>query len=82
MFQVPSFTPDQAKIPFARVNHNKYMVTDRSGFIGTSNWTPDYFISTGGIGFVFASSKSENDMRKNLESVFMRDWNSPYAALP
>ena len=34
LFEVPSFTPDQALIPFARVNHNKYMVTDKTGFIG------------------------------------------------
>ena len=33
-FKVPAFTPDQAQIPFARVNHNKYMVTDKHGFIG------------------------------------------------
>ena len=33
-FKVPSFTPDQAEIPFARVNHNKYMVTDKHGYIG------------------------------------------------
>ena len=29
------------------------MVTDNTGFIGTSNWSADYFINTGGIGFVF-----------------------------
>ena len=29
LFTVPAFTPDQNKIPFARVNHNKYMVTDK-----------------------------------------------------
>ena len=29
VFTVPSFTPAQEKIPFARVNHNKYMVTDK-----------------------------------------------------
>ena len=33
-FQVPSFTPDQAAIPFARVNHNKYMVTEKVAYIG------------------------------------------------
>jgi phospholipase D3/4 len=32
-FKVPS-TPEQAKIPFARVNHNKYMVTDNAAYIG------------------------------------------------
>jgi hypothetical protein len=32
--QVPAFTPDQAEIPFARVNHNKYMVTEKVAYIG------------------------------------------------
>jgi phospholipase D3/4 len=50
LFTVPAFTPAQAAIPFARVNHNKYLVTDKAGYIGTSNWSADYFISTGGIG--------------------------------
>ena len=35
-FKVPSFSPDQADIPFARVNHNKYMVTEKHGYIGKS----------------------------------------------
>ena len=50
LFTVPSFSPGQAAIPFARVNHNKYLVTDKTAYIGTSNWSADYFISTGGIG--------------------------------
>jgi phospholipase D3/4 len=33
MFEIPS-TEDQGEIPFARVNHNKYMVTDEAGYIG------------------------------------------------
>lgn len=74
MFTVPSFSPDQADIPFARVNHNKYMVTDKTGYIGTSNWSGDYFISTGGVGFVFQGS-----MRAGLVEVFNRDWSSDYA---
>ena len=53
LFKVPAFTPEQKKIPYARVNHNKYMVTERSGYIGTSNWEADYFVNTGGIGFAF-----------------------------
>eukprot|EP00094_Tigriopus_californicus_P006032 TCALIF_05810-PB protein Name:"Similar to PLD3 Phospholipase D3 (Pongo abelii)" AED:0.45 eAED:0.45 QI:0/0.71/0.62/0.87/0.28/0.25/8/155/491 len=79
-FQVPKFTPDQGKIPFARVNHNKYMVTDQSGYIGTSNWSADYFLNTGGIGLVFKSTNSSsNDLRAQLEGVFQRDWTSAYA---
>jgi hypothetical protein len=32
-FTVPG-TPEQEKIPYARVNHNKYMVTDNAAYIG------------------------------------------------
>ena len=31
---MPAFTPAQEKIPFGRVNHNKYMVTDNAAYIG------------------------------------------------
>ena len=31
---VPAFTEEQNAIPFARVNHNKYMVTDKTLYIG------------------------------------------------
>lgn len=78
-FQVPA-TPDQAAIPFARVNHNKYMVTESVGYVGTSNWSADYFLNTGGIGLVFSSANtSSSDLRQQLRSIFSRDWNSAYA---
>lgn len=77
-------TEEQKKIPFGRVNHNKYMVTDLVAYIGTSNWSGDYFIDTAGIGFVSQDTvhdRSENvtTLRSQLESVFERDWNSKYA---
>lgn len=75
MFTVPSFTPAQANIPFARVNHNKYLVTDKDGYIGTSNWSADYFISTGGIGVIFRGG----NLRRELKEVFDRDWGSSYS---
>ena len=34
LFHVPACTPAQAAIPYARVNHNKYMVTDTAAYIG------------------------------------------------
>lgn len=82
-FIVPA-SPDQAKIPFGRVNHNKYMVTDATAYIGTSNWSGDYFTDTAGIGLVLHdNSINRNDslqtIRSDLASVFERDWNSAYA---
>ena len=35
LFVVPA-NPKQKEIPFARVNHNKYMVTDKVAYIGDS----------------------------------------------
>jgi phospholipase D3/4 len=79
MFEVPS-TEDQLKIPFARVNHNKYMVTDKSAYIGTSNWSGDYFTSTAGIGFVITPKQNTTDnIQKQVAAIFTRDWESDYA---
>lgn len=88
-FIVPT-SADQEKIPFARVNHNKYMVTDRTAYIGTSNWSADYFTDTAGIGFVVEETcdqhiddcvghRNASSIRAQLESIFLRDWNSAYA---
>lgn len=79
-----SATEDQSKIPFARVNHNKYMVTDNTVYIGTSNWSADYFINTAGIGLILEETQSDRNetspsIRRDLASIFDRDWNSSYA---
>lgn len=60
------------------------MVTDQVAYIGTSNWSGDYFTNTAGIGFVAQDTvhdRNENitTIRSQLESVFERDWNSKYA---
>ncbi|XP_052740919.1 5'-3' exonuclease PLD3 isoform X3 [Bicyclus anynana] len=79
-FIVPS-TPEQDKIPFARVNHNKYMVTERAAYVGTSNWYGDYFVDTAGVAFVYEpyADNATRDIRRELQDVFERDWTSPYA---
>ncbi|GAB1866559.1 Phospholipase D3 [Camponotus japonicus] len=79
-FIVPT-SPTLDKIPFARVNHNKYMVTDIAAYIGTSNWSGDYFIDTAGIGTVFESVGRQNrdNIRQQLENIFRRDWYSNYS---
>ncbi|XP_063906501.1 5'-3' exonuclease PLD3-like isoform X2 [Zophobas morio] len=79
-FIVPS-DKEQEKIPFARVNHNKYMVTDNTVYIGTSNWSGDYFTDTAGVSFVlhdpmFDRNVTQTTLRSELQAVFERDWNS------
>ncbi|XP_037073588.1 5'-3' exonuclease PLD3-like [Pollicipes pollicipes] len=79
MFEVPPSSGQQ--IPYSRVNHNKYMVTDQVAYIGTSNWSGDYFVNTGGIGLVVNSSSpaSAGALRSQLEAVFQRDWQSDHS---
>ncbi|KAI4504438.1 hypothetical protein M0802_000909 [Mischocyttarus mexicanus] len=79
-FIVPT-SKELDNIPFSRVNHNKYMVTDISAYIGTSNWSGDYFINTAGIGTVFedVGYKNHESIRQQLENIFNRDWNSNYS---
>lgn len=84
MFIVPAYTEVQKNIPFSRVNHNKYMVTDKKAYIGTSNWSADYFKYTAGIGLVVGQPQSPAangtvDIRQQLEHVFLRDWYSEHA---
>ncbi|XP_056297727.1 5'-3' exonuclease PLD3 [Pseudoliparis swirei] len=81
LFVVPA-SPKQKEIPFARVNHNKYMVTDKIAYIGTSNWSGDYFVSTAGSALVVnqtASASPEPTVQSQLRAVFERDWDSDYS---
>ena len=79
LFMVPgwnSTTGSNRKFPgHTRVNHTKYIVTDRRINIGTSNMTWDYFASTAGSSF----NTDHSALVCTLQSVFDRDWASPYA---
>ncbi|CAL9683785.1 unnamed protein product [Knipowitschia caucasica] len=84
IFVVPS-SPAQKKIPFARVNHNKYMVTDRTAYIGTSNWSGDYFVNTAGVALLVqqppaGAPVSPGTVQAQLQQVFERDWSSSYSS--
>ncbi|XP_076834059.1 5'-3' exonuclease PLD4 isoform X2 [Brachyhypopomus gauderio] len=75
---------NQTDIPYARVNHNKYMVTDKLAYIGTSNWSAEYFNTTAGVGIVVSqdalnSSSFEDTFVGQLSGVFNRDWGSEFA---
>lgn len=82
LFVVPA-NPSQKEIPFARVNHNKYMVTDQVAYIGTSNWSGDYFVNTAGSALVVnqtASRPPGPSVQSQLQAVFERDWDSAYSS--
>ncbi|XP_078673648.1 5'-3' exonuclease PLD3-like isoform X2 [Branchiostoma floridae x Branchiostoma belcheri] len=82
LFEVPDYPDVEKQFEYTRVNHNKYMVTDQVAYIGTSNWSADYFINTGGIGLVINQTSGQlgkNSVQEQLKAVFERDWNSPYA---
>jgi len=79
LFMVPGWnttTGSNRKFPgHTRVNHTKYIVTDRRINIGTSNMTWDYFASTAGSSF----NTDHPALVRTLQAVFDRDWASSYA---
>ncbi|XP_071354775.1 5'-3' exonuclease PLD4 [Trachinotus anak] len=75
---------NQSDIPYSRVNHNKYMVTDKVAYIGTSNWSGDYFLTTAGVGLVISQHAPHpvwktKALQSQLRAVFDRDWHSKFA---
>jgi phospholipase D3/4 len=59
---------------YSRVNHAKYIVTDRRVNVGTSNMEWSYFYQTAG-----ASLNTDHPLlRQGVQSVFERDWDSQY----
>ncbi|XP_037550629.1 5'-3' exonuclease PLD4 [Nematolebias whitei] len=74
---------NQTEVPFTRINHNKYMVTDKTAYIGTSNWAGDYFLTTAGVSLVVSQPTSHSTwntktLRSQLKETFNRDWHSEY----
>lgn len=69
--------PTYKPYPFTRVNHCKFLVTNETAFISTSNWSKDYFYSTFGAAFV----SQHYTLITQLQSIFNRDWNSNYSVL-
>ncbi|KAM9711067.1 5'-3' exonuclease PLD4 isoform 1-T1 [Dama dama] len=75
---------NHSNIPFSRVNHSKFMVTEKAAYIGTSNWSEDYFSSTSGVGLVVSqrapgTPPRVSTVQEQLRQLFERDWNSRYA---
>lgn len=43
-FVVPELLPPLTPVPYTRVNHAKFMVTEKTVYVSTSNWSADYFL--------------------------------------
>ncbi|XP_022361176.1 phospholipase D4 isoform X2 [Enhydra lutris kenyoni] len=75
---------NHSNIPFSRVSHSKFMVTEKAAYIGTSNWSEDYFSSTSGVGLVVSQRAPRGrpgllTAQEQLRRLFERDWDSRYA---
>ncbi|KAK6757916.1 hypothetical protein RB195_015626 [Necator americanus] len=78
IIQVPDM--QYGSIPYSRVYHNKYFVTEKAVYVGTSNWTPDYWWFTAGIGMVVKPDdiSQQSYLVNQFSQIFERDWNSNY----
>ena len=64
-------------VEFARVVHSKYLVVDEDwAWLGTSNWSRDYFHASRNVGVIFEGLEAA----RALHGYFERLWTSPYAA--
>ncbi|MBK7256765.1 MAG: phospholipase [Ignavibacteriae bacterium] len=62
-------------IPFARVEHCKFIVADTTGFwLGTSNCEKGYFYGSRNLGIVGAN----RTLAQRLAAIFEKSWQSPY----
>ncbi len=65
-------------IPFARVEHCKYIVADDGRFwLGTSNCEKSYFYNSRNVGVLCSSP----GLAATLTRIFLKSWNSPYKEL-
>jgi len=62
-------------IPFARVEHCKYMVVDTQRvWLGTSNWSYSYFHTSRNLALVMSGKWSA----RLVHRIFRKSWTSPY----
>ncbi|MDD5065584.1 MAG: phospholipase D-like domain-containing protein [bacterium] len=63
-------------IPFARVSHCKFMVVDRDkAWLGTTNWEPDYYLSSRNMSVVMEGAATN----KKLRELFFNTWTQPFS---
>ena len=75
-YQLPD-SPYKPAAPYSRVSHSKYVVTDASTYVTTSNCGADYYLYTGGVSVSILDTQSE--AYKSINRMFDWDWSSTYA---
>lgn len=83
ILSVPVITPFHHLIARDRRTHRKFVVTDDSVVVGTSNWSGDYFTSTTGAAIIIRERPGDRSDRSSLidqmRRLFLRDYDSTYA---
>ncbi len=75
--QIPEWSGGH--LDYARLIHSKYMVIDHQNYwVGTENWSKDYFYSSRNVGVVQASAA----ISSQLEQIFNQVWTSDYTSAP
>ncbi len=65
-------------IPYARVEHCKYMVVDeKEVWLGTSNWSYSYFHRSRNLGIVIQSE----GINTTIHQIFEKSWDSEYCSI-
>jgi len=68
----------QGFIPFARVEHPKYLTVDGAvSWVGTSNWSRNYFHGSRNVGLILQGAGGAEP----LQRFFDQSWNGPYTEL-
>lgn len=63
-------------VPFARTIHSKFMVVDGArAWLGTSNWSGDYFFASRNVGLVVEGAPLARDLTRLFDDL----WASEYA---
>ncbi len=73
MLTVPEHS--EGYVPFSRTIHSKFLVVDGDkAWLGTSNWSGDYFYASRNVGIIVTSQAFNADLTKSFDHY----WDSPY----
>ena len=62
-------------VPYSRTIHSKFLVVDNDKtWLGTSNWSGDYFYASRNVGIIVTGESFNADLTKSFDHY----WNSRY----